>query len=152
MPDHSDKEKSYELSQAEVESSPSRRSSTREDDGDVTPHEVEEKSAKVDPGLPPPIHEETASDVDEDVEHQRAQSRASSTRSRPLSIVPRAKRRGLFAQLAFLPEVDRPYDYSNRAKWTITTFVAIAAAAAPMGSAIFYREPISDPFVLNCYS
>ncbi|KAH6655079.1 major facilitator superfamily domain-containing protein, partial [Truncatella angustata] len=62
----------------------------------------------------------------------------SSTRSRALSIVPRSKRRGLFAQVAFLPEVNRPYDYSNREKWTITTFVAIAAAAAPMGSAIFY--------------
>ncbi|KAH8652360.1 major facilitator superfamily transporter multidrug resistance [Xylariales sp. PMI_506] len=69
---------------------------------------------------------------------ERAQSRASSARSRPLSIVPRTKRRGLFAQLAMIPEVDRPYDYSNKTKWTITVIVAMAAAAAPMGSAIFY--------------
>lgn len=70
----------------------------------------------------------------------RTRSRASSTRSRALSVVPRARRRGLFAQLALVPEVNRPYDYSIRVKWTITIFVAIAAAAAPLGSAIFFRE------------
>ncbi|KAI0164405.1 MFS general substrate transporter [Hypoxylon sp. FL1284] len=65
-------------------------------------------------------------------------SQASSTRSRPLTIVPRKKRRGLLAQLTLVPEVDRPYDYPNKVKWTITVFVAMAACAAPMGSAIFY--------------
>lgn len=69
----------------------------------------------------------------------RAHSYASSTRSRPLSIVPRSKRRGLFGQFAIIPEVDRPYDYSNKTKWTLTTVVALAAAGAPIGSAIFYR-------------
>lgn len=69
----------------------------------------------------------------------RPRSRASSTRSRTLSVVPRAKRRGLFGQLALIPEVRRPYDYTNRTKWTITSIVAMAAAGAPVGSAIFYR-------------
>lgn len=71
---------------------------------------------------------------------ERAASRASSARSRPLSIVPRLERRGLLAQLTFVPEVEHPYDYPNRIKWTITVFVALAACAAPMGSAIFYRK------------
>ncbi|KAK9775546.1 putative Major facilitator superfamily (MFS) profile domain-containing protein [Seiridium cardinale] len=132
-----DDEKRYERSQGEAEFRLSKQSSTREEE-DVALPEVEEKSAEVAPGLPPPVHEDTASEVDEDIEPERAQSRASSTRSRPLSIVPRTKRRGLFAQLSVLPEVNRPHDYSNRVKWTITTFVAIAGAAAPMGSAIFY--------------
>ena len=69
----------------------------------------------------------------------RAHSHASSTRSRALSIVPRLRRRGLFGRFAIIPEVDRPYDYSNKTKWTLTSVVALAAAAAPIGSAIFYR-------------
>jgi len=71
----------------------------------------------------------------------RTKSRSSSVRSRPLSIVPRSKRRGLLGRFAlFIPEVERPYDYKNSTKWCITFIVAIAAAAAPMGSAIFLRE------------
>ncbi|KAI8310117.1 MFS transporter [Colletotrichum sp. SAR11_59] len=68
----------------------------------------------------------------------KTRSRASSTRSRALSIVPRSKRRGLFGQLAIIPEVDRPYDYTNKTKWTITLIIALAAAVSPMGSSIFY--------------
>lgn len=70
----------------------------------------------------------------------RAQSSASSVRSRSLSIVPRSKRRGLFGRFSIVPEVDRPYDYSNRTKWGITATISAATAAAPMGSSIFYRE------------
>ncbi|KAI8966629.1 major facilitator superfamily transporter multidrug resistance [Daldinia sp. FL1419] len=69
---------------------------------------------------------------------ERARSQASSARSKPLSVVPRLKRRGFLAQLTFIPEVERPYDYPNKVKWTITVFIALAACAAPMGSAIFY--------------
>lgn len=69
----------------------------------------------------------------------RSLSRASSVRSRPLSVVPRSKRRGLFARLAVVPEVDRPYDYKNSTKWGITLTIALATAAAPLGSSIFYR-------------
>ncbi|KAK1997875.1 major facilitator superfamily transporter [Colletotrichum falcatum] len=68
----------------------------------------------------------------------RTRSRASSTRSRALSVVARSKRRGLFAQLAAIPEVDNPYNYANKTKWTITLIIALAAAVSPMGSSIFY--------------
>ncbi|KAI6456043.1 hypothetical protein MCOR17_008420 [Pyricularia oryzae] len=69
----------------------------------------------------------------------RAASRASSARSRALSVVPTSRRRGLFARFAvFVPEVYRPFDYSNKTKWTITFIVALAASAAPMGSGILY--------------
>lgn len=69
----------------------------------------------------------------------RSHSRASSARSRPLTIVPRAKRRGLFARFAVIPEVERPYDYSRKTKWTITAIVALAAAGGPIGSNLMYR-------------
>ncbi|KAH8768111.1 major facilitator superfamily domain-containing protein [Diaporthe sp. PMI_573] len=68
----------------------------------------------------------------------RSQSRASSARSRPLVVVPRKERRGLFAQLAFIPEVERPYDYTRKTKWMITAIVAAAACTAPLGSNILY--------------
>lgn len=70
----------------------------------------------------------------------RTRSRASSVRSRPLTIVPRSKRRGLLGKFAIVPEVERPYDYKNSTKWTITAAISLATAAAPMGSSIFYRE------------
>jgi hypothetical protein len=69
----------------------------------------------------------------------RSLSRASSARSRPLVVVPRKERRGLFAQLAFIPEVERPYDYARKTKWMITAIVAAAACTAPLGSNILYR-------------
>lgn len=69
----------------------------------------------------------------------RTRSRASSVRSRPLTIVPRTKRRGLLGKIAIIPEVERPYDYKNSTKWTITAAISLATAAAPMGSSIFYR-------------
>jgi hypothetical protein len=77
----------------------------------------------------------------------RTRSRASSIRSRPLSVVTRSKRRGLFGRFTLIPEIERPYDYKNSTKWTITAAVALATAAAPMGSSIFYRRstPFSNP-------
>ncbi|CAN8106361.1 unnamed protein product [Discula destructiva] len=68
----------------------------------------------------------------------RSQSRASSARSRPLVIVPRTERRGLFARFVLIPEVERPYDYSRKTKWLITLIVALAAAGGPIGSNIMY--------------
>jgi hypothetical protein len=70
----------------------------------------------------------------------RSKSRSSSVRSRPLSIVPRSKRRGLLGRFAIIPEVERPHEYGNGTKWAITAIVALAAAASPVGSAIFYRR------------
>lgn len=69
----------------------------------------------------------------------RPVSRTSSRQSRALAVVPRSKRRGLFAQVAIMPEVENPYDYKNSTKWTITAIIGLAGAAAPFGSSIFYR-------------
>lgn len=70
----------------------------------------------------------------------RTQSRASSARSRPIVVVPRSERRGLFGRFGLLPEITIPYDYSNNTKWFITILVAFCGFAAPIGSAIFFRE------------
>lgn len=87
--------------------------------------------------------------ADQEAPASRTASRASSSsRARPLVIVPRAQRRGLFGRLTIVPEVERPYDYRNRTKWGITLVIALAAAAAPMGSSIFYRAsspPLQTP-------
>jgi len=42
----------------------------------------------------------------------------------------------LFARLTVIAEVTEPYHYSRKLKWTITFIVAVAGAAAPMGSSI----------------
>lgn len=57
----------------------------------------------------------------------------------PPVFVPRRRRRGLFAQLAVLPEVEEPRHYPRKTKWLVTFVIAIAGMAAPMGSAIFFR-------------
>ena len=53
--------------------------------------------------------------------------------------IPRSQRRGLLARFAILAEVDEPKHYSRPSKWFITFVVALAAVAAPIGSAIFFR-------------
>lgn len=75
----------------------------------------------------------------ETIPAHRIKSRSSSVRQEAV-LVPRAKRRGLLARFALIPEVERPYDYKRGTKWFITFQVAIAAAAAPIGSAILLRE------------
>lgn len=55
----------------------------------------------------------------------------------PAVIVPRLKRRGLFAQLAFIPEVENAKTYSRNTRWFLTIVVAAAGATAPMGTSIF---------------
>lgn len=65
----------------------------------------------------------------------RAQSSVRSIRPPPVK-VPRADRRGLFARFCFIDEITNAWDYSNKMKWTITAIVAVAGAAAPMGSSI----------------
>lgn len=85
----------------------------------------------------------------EDQPAQSSKSRSSSLHSHELIIVPLSKRRGLLARFALIPEVERPYDYKRSTKWTITLLVAAAGAAAPMGSAIFFREcPFLEIFCL----
>lgn len=85
---------------------------------------------------------------------QKSKSRTSSIRSRPLVVVARSKRRGLLGRLTIIPEVENPYDYTRKTKWLITLIVALAAAAAPLGSSIFYRTspklPQSTVVKLTC--
>jgi len=79
--------------------------------------------------------------IPEDAEvSQPSRSKSSSVRSRPLSIIPRSERRGLLARFTIIPEVERPYYYKRSTKWLITLQIALAAAAAPMGSAILLRK------------
>lgn len=76
---------------------------------------------------------------DHQVPSRRTPSRAqSSVRSvrRDAVRVPRSQRRGLLARLCLMDEVTNAKDYSRKKKWTVTTIVAIAGAAAPMGSSI----------------
>jgi multidrug resistance protein len=106
--------------------------------------------------------ERTLSDEGHDAQvatPHRSRSRAqSSTRSirKDAVIVPRGERRGLFAKLAVIAEVTEPHDYTNKRKWMITFVVAVAAAAAPMGSSIILpalgditKEFNSTPTVVN---
>ena len=53
--------------------------------------------------------------------------------------VPRSKRRGLFGRFTIVAEVEEPKHYPQNIKWGITFAVALAAVAAPMGSAIIFR-------------
>ena len=57
----------------------------------------------------------------------------------PIS-VPRSQRRGLWARLSLIPEVEKPTEYKNSQKWIMTVIVALAAATGSTGSSIFYRE------------
>jgi len=59
------------------------------------------------------------------------------------SKVPRHQRRGLFASVTILAEIEDPYQYPYRTKWFVVFLVAYAAAAAPLGSAIFFRMSLS---------
>ncbi|KKY28173.1 putative mfs multidrug resistance [Phaeomoniella chlamydospora] len=54
----------------------------------------------------------------------------------PAVHVPRLKRRGILAQVALLPEVENPYHYTNKQKWTITFIVAMCGVAGPFASGI----------------
>ncbi|KAF7896088.1 hypothetical protein EAF00_006103 [Botryotinia globosa] len=53
-------------------------------------------------------------------------------------IVPLLKRQGLLGLLTIIPEVEHPQSYKNGTKWFITFIVAVAGAAAPLGSAKFF--------------
>lgn len=78
----------------------------------------------------------------EDVEHGGAALSRVITPRRDAVKVARSHRRGLLGRLSLVAEVQNPYDYSNRLKWFITFIVAFAAAAAPMGSSIFFRKSL----------
>ena len=63
---------------------------------------------------------------------------ANSVRPAPVK-VPRSNRRGLFGRFSIIAEVEEPKDYPNKTKWFLTFVIAVAAAAAPFGSTIFFR-------------
>lgn len=67
-------------------------------------------------------------------------SRRVSIFARTAAIVPKSEQRGLLARFTIIPEIESPYEYTNKTKWIITAVVAMAAAGAPMGSGIFYRK------------
>jgi hypothetical protein len=113
------------------------------------------------------ISESSEDEIDETVEEQQGNPGASDPEKAPSSrpqsrrgsssantnTVPRAQRRGLLGRLTLIPEVERPYEYKNSTKWTITAIVALAAAGAPMGSGIFLRgfcPPTDLNFVTDC--
>ncbi|EOA85518.1 uncharacterized protein SETTUDRAFT_155053 [Exserohilum turcica Et28A] len=58
----------------------------------------------------------------------------------------KAQRRGLWANLSIIPEVEEPSKYSAGKKWAMTIIVALAAATSSTGSAIFYPalRPVAD--------
>lgn len=66
----------------------------------------------------------------------RGQSTARSSVRREAVKVPTSERRGLLARFCLMAEVDDPYAYDRTKKWTITFIIALAGAAAPMGSSL----------------
>ncbi|KAF2215927.1 hypothetical protein CERZMDRAFT_35084 [Cercospora zeae-maydis SCOH1-5] len=87
--------------------------------------------------------------------HSRAHSSIRSA-TREAVKVPKSDRRGLLARFCVFEEVTNAQDFSRRKKWTITATVALAGAAAPVGSAIILpalvditREFNSTPTIAN---
>lgn len=112
--------------------------------GDPNGTDEEEQSRRGRSGSHSTRHSEDSQRTEDDFhDHQvpqhRSRSRAqSSVRSvRPPAVkVARAQRRGLLARLCVVDEITNAWDYSTKMKWLITAIVAVAGAAAPMGSAI----------------
>ncbi|KAL7921816.1 major facilitator superfamily domain-containing protein [Trichoderma austrokoningii] len=101
-------------------------------------HVTENDSELHHDSLVPTVSLATAAQAPTEHEAARSRSRASTTRSKTLSIIPRSQRRGLLSRFAVVPEVESPYEYKNSTKWGITLTIALATAAAPLGSSIFY--------------
>ncbi len=90
--------------------------------------------------VPSAIIEHESKDKEEkDAELGHAISVAESAQPPPVKVL-RAKRRGLFARFTILAEVEEPKHYARGTKWFITFIIALAAVAAPLGSAIILRE------------
>ena len=89
-------------------------------------------------------HSRSSDDIQPTPLHQdpleKSKSKTPSTKSHALSVVPRSKRRGLLGRFTLVPEVGNPVEYDRSVKWFITTLIALAAAAAPTGSAVFLRK------------
>lgn len=86
------------------------------------------------------------STLDDDRSHDvEAALERTLTPKNPIVKVPLSERRGLFARFCLVAEVTEPYDYKNSTKWSITFMVAVAGAAAPVGSAIIFRTHVCNP-------
>lgn len=71
--------------------------------------------------------------------------------SKPFSLrkVPVSQRSGWLSRCSLLYEAEEPKGYPRSVKWFITFEIALAAVAAPMGSAIILRmliQPAISPF------
>ena len=109
----------------------------------------DEKGVELPPNSPSTIHEEKVQDQDEkDVELAQTTSTAESVYPPPVK-VPTAERRGLFARFSIVAEIEEPKHYPRKTKWFITFIIALGAVAAPLGSAIIFRESL---FQLRCCS
>ncbi|PYH98408.1 hypothetical protein BO71DRAFT_426055, partial [Aspergillus ellipticus CBS 707.79] len=53
-------------------------------------------------------------------------------------VVPRSQRRGLFAQVTLVAEIENSRTFSRPKKWMLTAMVSFASLIAPMGSSIFF--------------
>ena len=115
------------------------------DDVDVDSSSTEnatERKRDAPSSAPSTIHEDTyQSQTEKDVEPTQARSSAESVAPAAVK-VPRSKRQGLFGHFCILAEVEEPKHYPRTTKWFITFIIALAAAAAPLGSSIILRERI----------
>lgn len=98
--------------------------------------DAETKSVRTVHSVAPSEHSTIADGNNHDIE---AALRRTLTAKKPITKVARSQRRGLFARYALVAEVTEPKDYKNNTKWFITFIIAIAGAAAPVGSAIIFR-------------
>jgi len=110
--------------------------STAKDDSDLVPNKIEKRrstdtsSSRV---------EDDGGDIlaaVPDVEVDLENGEGAVLKRAPSNVIPRNKRRGLFAQLVIgIPEIDDPVQYSPKTKNFIVFIIAFAAIAAPMGYA-----------------
>jgi hypothetical protein len=110
--------------------------STAQDDSDVVANKTEKRrSADTSSG-----HVEDDGDSGNvlaaapEVEVDLENGEGTELKRTPSTVIPRNKRRGLFAQLVIgIPEIDDPIQYSPKTKNVIVFIIAFAAIAAPMG-------------------
>ena len=129
-------EKVRDQDEKDVELPPNSRSTIHEE----KVQDQDEKDVELPLDSPSTIDEEKVQDQDEeDIELAQATSTAESVYPPPVK-VPIAERRGLFARFSILAEIEEPKHYPQKTKWFITFIIALGAVAAPLGSAIIFRE------------
>src|SRR5271155_4582268 len=108
--------------------------STAQDDSDLVPNKIEKRrstdtsSSRVEDDFGDIL----AAVPDEVVDLENGEGEA--LKRAPSKVIPRNKRRGLFAQFVIgIPEIDDPLQYPPRTKNFIVFIIAFAAIAAPMG-------------------